>query len=72
MKIIIGPHTATNLYFRNIDGWKVKEVVKSASWKQAQKDGSMAARKTFEGKELEVIYVEYTNRVVVKTAYYVD
>ena len=72
MEIIITTHTATNLFFRGIDGWKAKEVVKSPSWKRTQKDGTIVARKDFEGKTLEVIYIEYTNKQVIKTAYYVD
>ncbi len=72
MKIILTTHVETNLYFRGIDGWKVKEVVKSASWKEVQKDGSVVVRKEFGAQILEVIYVEYPNKKVIKTAYYVD
>jgi len=47
-------------------------VVKSASWKRTEKDGSIVARKTFEGKTLEVVYNEYDNKRIIVTAYYVD
>jgi hypothetical protein len=71
-KIILTTHLKTGLYFRGIDAWKVKEVIKTPSWKEMQKDGSVAARKEFEGRTLEVFYVVYTDKIVVKTAYYVD
>jgi len=72
MKVILSTHTETNLYFRGIDGWKVKEVAKSASRKRIQKDGTIVAQKTFEDKVLEVLYAEYDNKRVIITAYYVD
>jgi hypothetical protein len=72
MKIILSTHTETNLFFRGIDGWKVKEVAKSASWKRTQKDGTIVARKTFEDKTLEVVYAEHDNARIIITAYYVD
>jgi hypothetical protein len=72
MKIILSTHVETNLYFRGIDGWKVKEVVKSPSWKRTQKDGTMATRRVFEGRTLEVIYAQHDNIQVIITAYYVN
>lgn len=72
MKVILTTHVATNLYFRGIDGWKAIEVVKSSSWKKTQEDGNIIVRKDFEGKVLEVVYLDYPDRKVIKTAYYVD
>ena len=72
MKIILSIHTETNLFFRGIDGWKAKEVTKSATQKRRQKDGTVVARKSFEDKTLEVVYAEYDNVRVIITAYYVD
>ena len=72
MKIIFSNHSKTKLYFLGIDAWKVNDAIRSPSWKKDQKDGSILVRKSFEGKELEVVYVEYTNKIIVKTAYYVD
>ena len=72
MKIILSDHTEANLVIRGIDGWKVKEVAKSATWKKIQDDGTIAARKDFEGKMLEVIYAEYPKKKIIITAYYVD
>ena len=71
MKVIFTTHASTNLILRGIDGWKAKEVVKSPTWKKAQDDGSIVVRKTFEGRTLEVIYVEHGNEQVIKTSYYV-
>ena len=72
MKITFTTHAKTSLLFRGIDAWKAKDVVKLPSWKETQKDGSVAARREFEGQTLEVIYVVYTSEIVIKTAYYVD
>ena len=72
MKIVFSTHTETNLFFRGIDGWKAKGVVKSPSWKRTQKDGTIVARKTFEDKILEVVYVQRDNTQVIITAYYVN
>ena len=72
MKIILSIHTETNLYFRGIDGWKAKEVAKSATLKRRQKDGTIVARKSFEDKTLEVVYAEHENVRVILTAYYAD
>jgi len=72
MKIILSTHTATGLYFRGIDGFKAIEVVKSASRRMPQGDGTIKAQKDFEGRILEVVYAEYDNKRIIITAYYVD
>lgn len=72
MRIVFTDHAKTNLILRGIDGWKAKEVVKSPTWKKVQNDGSIVARKDFEGKMLEVAYIEDDNERVIKTAYYAD
>lgn len=72
MKIIFTIHLETILYFRGIDGFRVKEVAKDSSWKEARDDGTIKARKDFDGKTLEVVYIEYPGKRVIKTAYYVN
>jgi hypothetical protein len=69
MKIILTRHAIIRLLERNIDAWKAKEVVKNPSWQKRQKDGSIAARKDFDGKTIEVIYVLEGRDYVIKTAY---
>jgi len=72
MKIILSTHTATGFYFRGIDGFQTIAVVKSTSWRMPQEDGTIKARKDFDGRTLEVVYAEYDNKRVIITAYYVD
>jgi len=72
MKIVFSTHARTSLLLRGIDAWKAKEIVKSPSWKKVQEDGTVLARKTFEGKTIEVVYIQKGETYLIKTLYYED
>ena len=69
MKIILTNHAVMSLLLRNIDTWKAKEVVKAPSWQKPQRDGSVAMRRDFDGKTIEVICVIKGGDYLIKTAY---
>lgn len=69
MEVILSYHTQIRLYERGLDAWQVKAAAKSPSWQKRQKDGSIKARKSFDNKTIEVVFLERNGKRVIKTAY---